>query len=211
MVFCVSSCLFVAIYELKAHFMSIYQNPNASSAAARGVSFFGKPAAASAPPRSRRFFRLDGFFAGKACRVAGGCQSARSEAPAAARQGQERHFPLHVRRPQPHRHVRLQTQHGRHGRQNGRRQNLRPRRQTQRRRHRRAALEIPPTRRMRQMGQRPVPPPRRLRRRHRLPPLDDGRVAHPRLRPVDDELRPPAKRQPRARLVGQLRPRLAER
>ena len=48
---------------------------------------------------------------------------------------------------------------GRHGRQDGRRENLRPRRAQERGPHRRAALEIPPVRPVRQMGQRSVPAP----------------------------------------------------
>ena len=39
----------------------------------------------------------------------------------------------------------------------------------------------------RQVGQRPVPAPGHLRRRHRVPPLDDRRLADPRLGDAADE------------------------
>ena len=59
-------------------------------------------------------------------------------------------------------------------------------------------------------GLRPVPEPGHLRRRHRLPPLDDGRLADPRLGDAPDELHgQDPLGEPVPRLVGQLRPRLA--
>ena len=50
-----------------------------------------------------------------------------------------------------------------------------------------------------------------LRRRHRVPPLDDRRLADPRLGHADDEHRQDPQRQPVPRLVGQLRPGQRER
>ncbi len=49
------------------------------------------------------------------------------------------------------------------------------------------------------------------RRRHRVPPLDDRRLAEPRLGHAADELRPDPQRQPVPGLVGQLRPGQRER
>ena len=73
-------------------------------------------------------------------------------------------------------------------------QDLRPRRPQERGPRRRAQVEVPAVRPVRQVGQRPVPAPGHLRRRHRLPPLDVRRVADPRLGDADDELRPPPQR-----------------
>ena len=133
-------------------------------------------------------------------------QPARPEAAAAAGQGQERHLPVHVRRPQPRRYLRLQAQALRPRRPDHPGQDLRPRRQEERGPRRRAEVEVQAVRPVRQVGQRPLPPPRHLRRRHRLPPLDDGRLADPRLGHVADEHGQDPVRQPVPRLVGQLRP-----
>ena len=50
-----------------------------------------------------------------------------------------------------------------------------------------------------------------VRRRHRVPALDERRVADPRLGHADDELRPDPQRQPVPGLVGELRPGQRER
>ena len=66
-------------------------------------------------------------------------------------------------------------------------EDVRPRRPEERGPHRRAAVEVQAVRPVRQVGQRPVSAPGHLRRRHRLPPLDDGRLADPRLGHAADE------------------------
>ena len=155
----------------------------------------------------------DGFLqrAGAASLAPTASNPLASKSPKFAGQSQKRHLPVHVWRPQPHRHVRLQAGHGRHGRKDGRRQNLWPRRSQEPGANRRAALEVSSARPVRQMGQRAVSPSGRLRRRHRIHPFDDRRVADPRLGPVHDELRPAAERKSVARLVGELRLGIGER
>ena len=62
-------------------------------------------------------------------------------------------------------------------------ENVRPRRPQEPGPHRRAALEVQAVRPVRQVGQRPVPAPGDVRRRHRVPPLDDRRLAASTARP----------------------------
>ena len=107
--------------------------------------------------------------------------------PHFAGQGQERHLPVHVRRAQPGRYLRLQAEAVRPRRQDHPGEDLRPRRPQERGPRRRAEVEVQAVRPVRQVGQRPVPAPGHLRRRHRLPPLDDGRLADPRLGHAADE------------------------
>ena len=134
--------------------------------------------------------RRDGFFASQAVAADGVTkfrQPAGPEAAALRRQGQERHLPVHVRRPEPRRHVRLQARAVRARRQDDPGQDLRPRRAQERGPRRRAEVEVQAVRPVRQVGQRPVPAPGHVRRRHRLPPLDDRRLADPRLGHAADE------------------------
>ncbi len=138
-------------------------------------------------------------------------QPPRAEAAAAAGQGQERHLPLHVRRTQPRRYLRLQAQALRPRRPDHPGQDVRPRRQEKRGPRRRPQVEIPAVRPVRPLDQRPLPAPLDLRGRHRLPPLDDGRLADPRLGPLADEHGQDPVRQPVSRLVGQLRSRQRQR
>ena len=96
-------------------------------------------------------------------------------------------------------------------RQDDRRQDVRPRRQEERGARRRAEVEVQAVRPVRQVGQRPLPAPGHLRRRHRVPPLDDRRLADPRLGHAPDEHGQDPLGQPVPGLVGQLRPRQRER
>ena len=64
----------------------------------------------------------DGFLASQAKAADGVTQveePAGAEGTALHAESEERHLPLHVRRAEPHRHVRLQAGHGRHGQQDG--------------------------------------------------------------------------------------------
>ena len=135
----------------------------------------------------------DGFLSRKASAAdvapRSTCQPAGRQAAPLPAQGQERHLPLHVRRTEPRRHLRLQARALPARRQDDRRQDLRPRRQEKRRPRRRPEVELQALRPVRQVGLRPLPPPRHLRRRHRLPALDDRRLADPRLGHAADELR----------------------
>ena len=96
--------------------------PAASSAAGPAASSSGKPAAASprwplpAAGRRRLLRARPSPPTGSAVR-----QSAGAEEAALPGQGQERHLPVHVRRPQPGRYVRLQARALRARRQDDRR------------------------------------------------------------------------------------------
>ena len=127
------------------------------------------------------------------------------------RTGQGRHLPVHVRRPQPGRHLRLQAGPLPAGRQDDRDQHEGPRRLEEPGPGGGPEVAVQAVRRVRQVGVRPVPEPRRLRRRHRLHPLDDRGCPASRLRHAADEQRPHPLRQPRSRLLGELRPGHRER
>ena len=71
----------------------------------------------------------DGFFVRPPTRRrVGASKPAGRQAASFRAQGQVGHLSVHVWRPEPHRHVRLQAEDEGHGRQNGRRENLRSRR-----------------------------------------------------------------------------------
>ena len=126
-----------------------------SFAAGRGVSSCGRAGCGFGGAGIGGAASADGFFgAGEArlgTRLPITIRLPRSGA--LRRKSEKRHLPLHVRRPEPHRHFRLQTDDGRHGRQDDRRENPRPRRPQERRPDRRAALEVSAVRPMWQMGQ----------------------------------------------------------
>ena len=67
-------------------------------------------------------------------------------------------------------------------------------------------VEVPAVWPVGQVRQRPLPQPGHLRRRHRLPALDDGRLADPRLGHAPDEHRQDPLGEPVPGLVGELRP-----
>ena len=129
-----------------------------------------------------------------------------------AGQGEERHLPVHVRRAEPRRHVRLQARSSTSS-------------TARRSRSRRSAAAARRTRGgssgrsgsssstasaasgsatcSRNLAT--------LRRRHRVPPLDERRLADPRLGHAADEHGPDPLGQPVPGLVGELRPRQRER
>ena len=97
----------------------------------------------------------DGFLARQAV-AADGVDAVRQpdgpEAAASSGQGQERDLPVHVRRAQPRRHVRLQAQALRARRQDDPGQDVRPRRQEERGPGRRPEVAVQAVRPVRQDG-----------------------------------------------------------
>ena len=186
-----------------------------SSAAAPAASSSGRPAAASPALALAGLLGGDGFFARRPPRPTARRRSPtrwRPKPPHFAGQGQERHLPVHVRRAEPGRHVRLQAEALRARRQDDPGQDVRPRRARRTRAassgrsgssSSTASAASGSATCSRNLGD--------VRRRHRVPPLDDADSPIHGSAMLQMNTGKILSRQPVPRLVGQLRPGQRER